>query len=244
MAELFRTGNRGRQYRDSRFDGSRSELERKLSQSSTLYVGNLSFYTTEEQIYALFSKCGEIKRIIMGLDRVKKTPCGFCFVEYMNREAATAAMKWINGTRLDDRYIRTDWDAGFTESRQYGRGQSGGQVRDEFRDDYDPGRGGYGKQVQTPPEAKRDVPTHYVHASGPIQGAGAFSEASSKYGDGSTAGAKRDRATETSGTSNVAKVAKEPSNKKQHVEGPVNTTAVAPLASQTLPSEIDKDQGP
>ena len=27
------------------------------------------------------------------------------------------------------------------ESRQYGRGQSGGQVRDEFRDDYDPGRG-------------------------------------------------------------------------------------------------------
>ena len=38
-------------------------------------VGNLSFYTTEEQIYELFSKCttpedgGGIKRIIMGLDR-------------------------------------------------------------------------------------------------------------------------------------------------------------------------------
>ena len=26
--------------------------------------------------------CGEVKRVIMGLDRVKKTPCGFCFVEY------------------------------------------------------------------------------------------------------------------------------------------------------------------
>jgi hypothetical protein len=30
--------------------------------------------------------------------------------------------------RLDDRIIRTDWDAGFIEGRQYGRGKSGGQV--------------------------------------------------------------------------------------------------------------------
>jgi RNA recognition motif-containing protein len=46
-----------------------------------LQIGNLSFYTTEEQIYELFSKCaspedgGGIKRIIMGLDR--NTRCGF-----------------------------------------------------------------------------------------------------------------------------------------------------------------------
>ena len=38
-------------------------------------------------------------------------------------------MRYINGTRLDDRIIRSDWDAGFTEGRQYGRGKSGGQVR-------------------------------------------------------------------------------------------------------------------
>ncbi|XP_035751113.1 uncharacterized protein LOC104127082 [Egretta garzetta] len=36
-------------------------------------------------------------------------------------------MRYINGTRLDDRIIRTDWDAGFKEGRQYGRGRSGGQ---------------------------------------------------------------------------------------------------------------------
>lgn len=58
------------------------KVKEALKISSTLYVGNLSFFTTEEQIYELFSKCGEIKRIIMGLDRFKKTPCGFCFVEY------------------------------------------------------------------------------------------------------------------------------------------------------------------
>ena len=37
-------------------------------------------------------------------------------------------MRYVNGTRLDDRIVRTDWDAGFVEGRQYGRGKSGGQV--------------------------------------------------------------------------------------------------------------------
>ena len=53
-------------------------------------------------------------------------------------------MKYINGARLDDRALRVDWDEGFRDGRQWGRGHSGGQVRDEFRTDYDPGRGGYG----------------------------------------------------------------------------------------------------
>ncbi|KAM6061176.1 nuclear cap-binding protein subunit 2 isoform 2-T2 [Chlamydotis macqueenii] len=70
------------QYRDQHFRGSRQLQEKSLKISSTLYVGNLSFYTTEEQIQELFSKCGDVKRIVMGLDKIKKTPCGFCFVEY------------------------------------------------------------------------------------------------------------------------------------------------------------------
>ena len=37
-------------------------------------------------------------------------------------------MRYVNGTRLDDRVIRTDWDAGFKEGRQFGRGKAGGQV--------------------------------------------------------------------------------------------------------------------
>lgn len=37
--------------------------------------------------------------------------------------------RYINGTRLDDRIIRCDWDAGFIEGRQYGRGKTGGQVK-------------------------------------------------------------------------------------------------------------------
>lgn len=67
---------------DSSFQGNRHDQEKLLKQSTTLYVGNLSFYTTEEQVYELFSKSGDVKRIIIGLDKVKKTACGFCFVEY------------------------------------------------------------------------------------------------------------------------------------------------------------------
>lgn len=112
--------------------GSRNEQERLLKDTATLYVGNMSFYTTEEQIHELFSRCGEIRRIVMGLDKFKKTPCGFCFLEYYHRGDAENSMRYINGTRLDDRIVRVDWDAGFIEGRQYGRGKSGGQVRKYF----------------------------------------------------------------------------------------------------------------
>jgi len=37
-------------------------------------------------------------------------------------------MRFVNGTKLDERVVRTDLDPGFKEGRQYGRGRSGGQV--------------------------------------------------------------------------------------------------------------------
>ncbi|KAK6925489.1 RNA recognition motif domain [Dillenia turbinata] len=124
----------------------------------------MSFYTTEEQVYELFSRAGEIKKIIMGLDKNTKTPCGFCFILYYSREDAEDSVKYISGTILDDRPIRVDFDWGFQEGRQWGRGRSGGQVRDEYRTDYDPDIlsvhlfiGGYGKLVQKELEAQRQL---------------------------------------------------------------------------------------
>lgn len=135
------------EYVDRRFDGTKDEYFEQLDKSSTLYIGNLSFYTSEDQIYELFSKVGVVQRVIMGLDRNTKTPCGFCFVMYHTREGAQAAVKYLNGTRLDNRQLRVDIDYGFEEGRQFGRGRSGGQVRDEFRTDFDAERGGYGRVV-------------------------------------------------------------------------------------------------
>ncbi|GAA5971148.1 hypothetical protein JCM8115_003075 [Rhodotorula mucilaginosa] len=131
-------------YRDSRSPLPINVQHANLAVSSTVYVGNLSFFTTEEQIYELFSRVGDIKRIIMGLDRNQKTPCGFCFVEFFAHQDAVASLRYVSGTKLDERIIRCDLDPGYTENRQYGRGRSGGQVRDEYREDWDAGRGGWG----------------------------------------------------------------------------------------------------
>ncbi|KAM0847075.1 hypothetical protein ACQ4PT_055260 [Festuca glaucescens] len=157
MASLFKDPSKLSVYRDRRFPGTQEDFEAALLASLTVYVGNMSFYSTEEQAYELFSRAGEIKKIIMGLDKNTKTPCGFCFVLYYSREDAEDAVKYISGTMLDDRPIRVDFDWGFQEGRQWGRGRSGGQVRDEYRTDYDPGRGGYGKMVQKELEAQREL---------------------------------------------------------------------------------------
>ncbi|ODV66498.1 RNA-binding domain-containing protein [Hyphopichia burtonii NRRL Y-1933] len=97
----------------------------------TIYVGNLSHFTTEEQIHELFSKCGTISRIIMGLDRVKLTPCGFCFVIYKSEDGSLNAMKYLKGTYLDGQNLEIDLDPGFREGRQFGRGVYGGQASQE-----------------------------------------------------------------------------------------------------------------
>ncbi|KAF3637225.1 Nuclear cap-binding protein subunit 2 [Capsicum annuum] len=127
MASLFKDLAKISAYRDRRFPGTQEEFEDALLRSITVYVGNMSFYTTEEQVYELFSRAGEIKKIVMGLDKNSKTPCGFCFVMYYSRDDAEDSVKYISGTILDDRPIRVDFDWGFQEGRQWGRGRSGGQ---------------------------------------------------------------------------------------------------------------------
>lgn len=147
MAHLFVDLNPSTHYWDKRSGLTRDEWFQRLLNSTTLYVGNLSFYTTEDQIYEIFSKAGYVKRVVMGLNRFKRSPCGFCFVEYETHEDAARAISMLNTTMLDDRVIRADWDAGMEEGRQFGRGQTGDQWRDDFREDFDPARGGQGRAL-------------------------------------------------------------------------------------------------
>ncbi|EIN07427.1 RNA-binding domain-containing protein [Punctularia strigosozonata HHB-11173 SS5] len=169
MAHVVTPLDQPSNYKDSQARLDRQKQNELLSKSTTLYVGNLSFYTTEEQIYELFSKCasledgGGVKRIIMGLDRNTRTPCGFCFVEFYTHAEALATCRYISGSKLDERIIRCDLDLGYRDGRQFGRGKSGGQVRDEHRQDYDPGRGGWGAQAQRAEiERRREVEERYA----------------------------------------------------------------------------------
>lgn len=83
MAHLYAAPPAESSYARRNWQGSPEEYQHALDTSCTVYVGNLSFYTREEQIWELFSKVGQVKRIVMGLNKRELTPCGFCFVEYV-----------------------------------------------------------------------------------------------------------------------------------------------------------------
>ncbi|KAH9966591.1 RNA-binding domain-containing protein [Russula dissimulans] len=189
MASVITPLDQPSNYKDSQARVDRQRQHDILQKSTTLYIGNLSFYTTEEQIHDMFSKCanpddgGGVKRIIMGLDRHTRTPCGFCFVEFYTHAEALASMRYISGTKLDERIIRCDLDLGYKDGRQFGRGKSGGQVRDEHRQDYDPGRGGWGAQAQKIESDKRraeEVQQRYAdpeHVGATVVGGGEWKHA-------------------------------------------------------------------
>ena len=75
-------------YFDRRSGLSRDDYNQRIKVSTTLYIGNLSTFTTETQLLELFSMCGQIKNFHMGLDKNTYKPCGFCFVEYHTRDEA------------------------------------------------------------------------------------------------------------------------------------------------------------
>ena len=105
-------------YVDRQFFASYEDQVKALQESTTVYIGNLSFYTTEAQIYELCSRVGPVKRVIMGLNRRTKTPCGFCFVEHYTADAALENVNRVTGLVLDDRPLRSELDFGFREGRQ------------------------------------------------------------------------------------------------------------------------------
>eukprot|EP00470_Lotharella_oceanica_P005272 CAMPEP_0170167832 /NCGR_PEP_ID=MMETSP0040_2-20121228/1115_1 /TAXON_ID=641309 /ORGANISM="Lotharella oceanica, Strain CCMP622" /LENGTH=191 /DNA_ID=CAMNT_0010405963 /DNA_START=17 /DNA_END=592 /DNA_ORIENTATION=- len=131
MAHLFQTAEKKVIYQDTRFKGSQEDMIRLKSISTTTYVGNIAYTTREEQIFELFGKVGLVKRVVMGVDRRNKTPCGFCFVEFFERKDCMTAIECLTGSKLDGQIIRCEIDHGFENGRQFGRGKGGGQVRHE-----------------------------------------------------------------------------------------------------------------
>ena len=78
----------------------------------------------------------------------ERSPCGLGIVELYTDGEAVDCIRYVSGTKVDERVMRCDLDPGYKEGRQYGRGRSGGQVRDEYRQEYDAGRGGWDKRTK------------------------------------------------------------------------------------------------
>jgi RNA recognition motif-containing protein len=70
-----------------------------------LYVGNLSYSTTEEDLREAFGKIGEVQSATLIIDQTNGRSKGFGFVEMGSDEDATKAISAMNGTMLFDRTI-------------------------------------------------------------------------------------------------------------------------------------------
>ena len=88
--------------------------------SKKIYVGNLSFQATEDQVRDLFSEFGNIESIAMITDRETGRFRGFAFVE-MEDSAANAAIKALNGKQVGDRELTVN-EARPREERSGGSG--------------------------------------------------------------------------------------------------------------------------
>jgi RNA recognition motif-containing protein len=76
--------------------------------ATNLYVGNLSYDTTEETLRTLFAEYGEVESANLITDRYTGRSRGFAFVEMSTEEAAQEAMRGLNGKQVDDREIKVD----------------------------------------------------------------------------------------------------------------------------------------
>jgi len=76
--------------------------------TKNIYVGNLSFETTEDTLRTLFAEFGEIESVNLITDRYTGRSKGFAFVEMATEQAAQAAISALNGKSVDDREIRVD----------------------------------------------------------------------------------------------------------------------------------------
>jgi cold-inducible RNA-binding protein len=95
-----------------------------------LYVGNLSYETTEDALWTLFTEYGEIESVNLITDRYSGRSRGFAFVEMATEQAAQEAISGLNGKMLDNREL-TVAEARPQSDRSGGR--RGGDQRRESR---------------------------------------------------------------------------------------------------------------
>ena len=95
---------------------------------TNIFVGNLSFDTSQDELQTAFAEFGAVERVNIVTDRDTGQPRGFAFVEMTEKDAAEKAIAQLNGTELGGRALNVN------EARPkpsgggggYGRGRGGG----------------------------------------------------------------------------------------------------------------------
>ena len=103
-----------------------------------IYVGNLSFDVTEDELSAEFSAYGKVDSVAIPSDRFSGRPRGFAFIEMSSQTEAEAAIAELNGKSLNDRTIVVN------ESRPREDSRGGGSFGNKRSGGYGGGGGGGG----------------------------------------------------------------------------------------------------
>ena len=98
-----------------------SGASRDIELGKKLYVGNIPFSTTEDELRSLFEQHGSVESINVITDRETGRPRGFAFVE-MDASAADAAMQALDGKDMGGRSLRVNE----ANERGAGGGRGGG----------------------------------------------------------------------------------------------------------------------
>jgi RNA recognition motif-containing protein len=100
-----------------------------------IYVGNLSFEVTEEELKETFSAFGQVESVKIIMDNYSGRSKGFGFVEMPDRGQAQSAIEGLQGKELKGRAINVNEARPRTEGRRGGGNRRGGRQGGR-RDDY------------------------------------------------------------------------------------------------------------
>src|SRR6202163_2297913 len=103
----------------------------------SLFVGNMSFQTTEGELRALFEPFGQVTRVHMAMDRETGRARGFAFVEMPNDEEAAKAIAGLDGKELGGRNLKVNEARPKAAGGGPRPGGGGGRGRERFsNEDY------------------------------------------------------------------------------------------------------------
>jgi len=105
-----------------------------------LYVGNLPYSASEEELRSLFERAGTVKSVTIITDRDSGRSKGFAFVEMSTQAEAEEAIKLLDGYNLNERELKVN----IARPREERGGRSGGQGG--YRGEHRSPRGGKGRR--------------------------------------------------------------------------------------------------
>lgn len=75
---------------------------------TNIFVGNLSYQTTQDELYSAFSAYGSVERVSVVTDRDTGQPRGFAFVEMTEKDQAEQAILNLNGAEMNGRALNVN----------------------------------------------------------------------------------------------------------------------------------------